>query len=180
MPNKEIELKILAVDLPDIKKKLSALGAKEKPEILVSEKALDFPDRKIKQNGGLFRLRQRGDKTELTYKDNLSLAKGFLTHDEYEITVSDFAVMEQILRKLGFKCFKDREKKRTSFTLDKLHFEIDKYPDIPPYLEIEGSKDNIERIVKKLGYSMSETTNLTATQVLKKYRVNSNIQKFKK
>ena len=64
------------------------------------------------------------------------------------------------------------------FKLEKLKIEIDKYPSIPAYLEIEGSKKEIENLLKRLGYKLSQTTNMNATSVLKYYNVNPNFQKF--
>ena len=58
------------------------------------------------------------------------------------------------------------------------HFEIDEYPLITPYLEIEGTPKNIQRYVNKLGFIMEQTTPLTAPQVLKKYKVNQHFLKF--
>ena len=97
------------------------------------------------------------------------------------VEIKDFEIMIEIIERLGLKIIKDREKRRISFILKDVHFEIDKYPEIPAYLEIEAqNKGDIKKLVEELGYSMKDTTSKTATQVLKQYEVdNSNFLKFK-
>lgn len=56
--------------------------------------------------------------------------------------------------------------------------EIDEYPKIPPYIEIEGSEENIEKTVGLLGYTMSDTCTLTATEVIQEAGENSEFLTF--
>ena len=175
---KEIELKILNINIEEITKKLLKIGAKKVGENLIIEKHFDFPDKRISKNKESFRLRKFGSKTELTYKHSLIKDKNFKIHEETETEVSNYDEMEKIIEKLGLKRVKYKEKKRISFKLEKLKIEIDKYPSIPAYLEIEGSKKEIENLLKRLGYKLSQTTNMNATSVLKYYNVNPNFQKF--
>lgn len=177
---REIEIKILNINPRATRKKLLSLGAKREPLVLIVEKSFDFPDRRIKKAGGYFRLRQHGKKTELTYKGNVSRAGGFHASDEFEVLVDDGVNTENMLRQLGLKQVAHREKTRERFVFASAHCELDKYPTIPHYLEIEGSKKSIAQIVKKLGLTMSDTNNLTAGQVLEQYGADHNLQKFKK
>ena len=178
---KEIELKILNVNEEEIEKKLVLLGAKKKSDVIIKEKIFDFEDNRISKNNELFRLRKNGDKIEITYKYSKENDKEFLDHEEIETEIKDFEIMIEIIERLGLKIIKDREKRRISFILKDVHFEIDKYPEIPAYLEIEAqNKGDIKKLVEELGYSMKDTTSKTATQVLKQYEVdNSNFLKFK-
>ncbi len=175
---KEIELKILNINKNNIIKKLLKLGAKKFPQNLVIERHFDFEDQRIKNNKQLFRLRKLGNKVELAFKDKKIKEGNFRVHEEIETTIQNFDNMEEIIKRLGLKCIKHREKKRTHFILNKVKIEIDKFPNIPTYIEIEGSKKEIEKTIKLLGFRLDQTTTMTATEVLKYYGVNENYQKF--
>lgn len=98
--------------------------------------------------------------------------------EELEVGVSNERNTSKIISSLGLVLVKEREKRRTSFVLGKTSIEIDTYPGVPPYLEVEGNKNTIPNTVKKLGYTMKDTTNITSTKVLKKYGKNSDFLKF--
>ena len=175
---KEIELKILEINEEKIVNKLKTIGAKHVGTCFSVDKAFDFPDKRIKKAGDLLRLRTMGDKVELCYKDNRQEIDGFQIADEYEVNLTDYKTAEVILNKIGVKAYRRREKIRTTYEWDDLKFEIDKYPEIPAYMEIEGSKGDINVALKDLGYTIEDTTNITATQVLKQYGADHNKQKF--
>jgi len=60
------------------------------------------------------------------------------TH-EVEVTVDDFTTTNELLGLLGFTSKSYQENRRASFTLDGARLEIDTWPRIPPYLEIEAA-----------------------------------------
>lgn len=169
----EVELKILGVDPPELGKKLSACGAEKIGTFLVHEKAFDYPDARIRSGNNLLRLRRVGDRNELVFKDETRQVNDFKIGEETEIIVNDFVAVELILTKLGLLPYRDRQKIRTTYRSNDLEFEIDEYPHIPPYLEIEGDPDAIRAAIPALDFSMDDTTDMTATQVLKHYGVNS-------
>ncbi len=174
----EIELKILDIDIKEIEKKLIKLGADKISTNLVSVNIFDFEDSRIKKKRELLRLRQIGDKIELTHKGKRKEDIEFKISEETETTVESFEEMKKILEKIGLICINESEKTRTSFKIGKTKIEIDQHPKIPPYLEIEGTKEDIEDIVKKLGFSMNDTCDLTGSKVIKKYGVNPKNLKF--
>ena len=72
--------------------------------------------------------------------------------------MNDFESANKIIEEMGYFRKKLVEKKRTSYELSGTKIEIDKWPLIPPYVEIEGNNvDSIYDIAKKLGYSKDET-----------------------
>jgi len=174
----ETELKILNVDTEVITRKLVDFGASKVGEDLIIEKHFDFEDQRINLSDSLLRLRKVGNKIELTHKGSKVNDKEFQMHEETETVVNDFNAMEKILNILGLKCIKHREKKRISFKKNNLKFEIDQYPQIPAYLEIEGSKEDIREALAALGYSINQTVNINSTEVLKSYNVNCDLLKF--
>ena len=174
---KEIELKVLNINLEELTEKLLKLGAKKISEGLVKEKYFDFEDKSIFNNNAAFRLREINNRIELTYKLK-NIRKNFKISEETEVIVSDFSIMTEILEKLGLKCIKDREKKRVSFLLNGIKAEIDQYPKIPPYLELEGTEVGIQKVLDLLGYELTNTNTMTSTEVLKSYKVDPYFQKF--
>ena len=128
----------------------------------------------------VYSLRKVGNKAELAFKSSRKDDNTFLICEELETTVNDFEIMEHIINNLGLVCIRDREKKRTSFVLKNVKLEIDEYSGISPYLEIEGSKKEVMKAVKLLGFEMKDTVNLTASAVLRLNNKNQNFLKFKR
>lgn len=57
---------------------------------------------------------------------------------ETEVVVGDFETTNELLRRIGFEPKSYQENRRTSFELAGAQLELDRWPRIPPYLEIEG------------------------------------------
>lgn len=163
----EYEVKILEIDVDKIITKLEALGAKKVREKEQRRFVYDFSP--IKDNSWI-RLRTDGIKTTLTIKeiktDEIDGTK------ELEISVDDFDKTTLLLEKLGYVHRSYQENKRISYVLNDVEIEIDFWPQIPPYLEIEGkSIEHVERVVKLLGYNFDHTTSINTTKVYLKYGI---------
>lgn len=163
----EFEVKILNIDVNEIKAKLESLGAKFLKEKFQKRYTYDFTPRK---EGSWIRLRTDGHKTTLTIKeihnDQIDGTK------ELEIIVDDFEKTNLILEKLGYSHKAYQENKRISYVLDGVEIEIDFWPKIPTYLEVEGkSVEDVERVVKLLGFELSQTTSIDTGRVYKQYGI---------
>ncbi len=176
----EIELKILEINKEEITKKLLSLGAIQTTRELYIEEAFDYSDERIKNNNQLCRLRQQGKKIKLTHKGKRQKSKNFSIAEETEIEVSNYQTTKKILENLGLSSYRYREKYRTKFKYNNTSIELDEHPTIPPYLEIEGTKEAIQETLQKLGYTLADTTPLTASEILKKYEQNPYNQTFPK
>ncbi|MGQ0838365.1 class IV adenylate cyclase [Actinokineospora sp.] len=116
------------------------------------------------------RLRDTGDETTLTVKEITSDAIDG-TH-EIEVGVDDFGATNAVLAMLGFTPKSYQETKRTSFILDGAQVEIDAWPQIPPYLEIEaGSKAEVIRVAGLLGYAETDLTGENTIKVYARYGI---------
>ncbi|MEY7972575.1 class IV adenylate cyclase [Saccharomonospora xinjiangensis] len=116
------------------------------------------------------RLRDTGDETTLTVKQITSDAIDG-TH-EIEVGVDDFAATNALLNVLGFTAKSYQETKRTSFILDGAQVEIDTWPQIPPYLEIEaGSKDEVIRVAGLLGHTEADLTGENTIKIYARYGI---------
>jgi len=172
----EYEVKILDIDVDNIEKKLLDLWAKFLGEKFQKRYVYDFNP--INPNKWI-RLRQKWDKVELTVKEILD--DSITWTREIETTVGDFETTNLLLNELWYKAKAYQENKRRSYILDWVEIEIDFWPLIPVYMEIEGKNEKeVEQIVKKLGYSMSDTTSINTTKVYDKYWINlSEIKELK-
>lgn len=167
---REVELKILNVNVPAMRRKLKKLGLKRvmKPTLL---REIHFTSKTFNGRGSsasLFRLRKEGDESFLTVKTKRRKDRRFDVRQETEISVSDFEKTEKILKSVGFEVLREREKFREEYRAKGIKVEIDNYPKIKPYAEIEGSdKKAVLKLLLMLGYSLRDTTNKTATGILK-------------
>ena len=121
------------------------------------------------------RLRKTGPKTTLTIKEI------FNTEDEYpidklkeiEIGVNDFNTTDKFLQELDFVCDSHQEKRRIHYHTDTLEIDMDFWPLINPYVEIEGTneKDKFD-FVEKLGYSKSDAVVTNTDSVYRLQNIN--------
>ena len=63
-----------------------------------------------------------------------------------------------------------QENKRIQYTLDNVEIDIDTWPMIPTYLEIEGnSEEEVNNMVKKLGLSNLKITTLNCDDIYREF-----------
>lgn len=175
---KEIEVKILNIDIANIEAKIKQLGGKKIADDFLIDRVFDTPEGTLKQTKSLLRLRTNGTTSFLTFKNNASIQNGIRTTDEYETAVDNADIMHTILTSLGYEQIRYREKKRISYLLGEVRIEIDEYPTIPPYIELEGTEENIPQTVTQLGFTMQETVPWTVTELLTHYKQDEDYQAF--
>lgn len=163
---KEIEIKILNINLRRLKGAIKKIGGKQilKP-MLMRELYFESPSKNRAYSS--FRLRSEGKRNFLTLKIKKDDER-FEVRDEYEVEVIDFDMTKTILELAGFKVFRCREKKRESYRVANVRIEIDSYPNMNPYAEIEStSKRAIEVFIKKIGFNFKCVTKKTATEIIR-------------
>ena len=150
----EYEVRILEIDVDSIKKKLEEVGAILEWDRVQKRYVYDFIP---KVDSKWIRLRTNGIKSTLTIK-NLVTSKIDGTR-ELEIEVDDFDNTNKILEELGYTPRNYQENRRIQYKLDGVEIDIDSWPMIPTYLEIEGSsEEEVYKIVEKLGYKLEDIT----------------------
>lgn len=119
------------------------------------------------------RLRDSGTETTLTVKE--------IVHDgidgthEVEVTVGDFDTTNELLGRLGFTAKSYQETHRVSFTLDDAQLEVDSWPLIPPYLEIESStRAHVIHVAGMLGFDESQLTGENTIKIYARYGIDLN------
>lgn len=167
---REIEVKILEINKTAVEKKLRQLGAQKVFDGFVDVRMYDKPDGALKQKGILLRLRKKGKKGELTVKTDFRRTPRAKTSSEHETAV-DFIAAQKMLNVLGFIESFRMKKHRIEYALGRTHFEIDKIPGIPWFIEIEAeSERQLSACVKKLGFKQADTKNWWWHEVLEYYR----------
>lgn len=168
---KEIEVKILEVEPEEIGDKLRELGARLVFDGELSSIVFDTDDNALMLSNCVLRLRYDGETSILTYKHKVTRGTAKMA-DETEVVVSDFEDTRKILKHLGYRevgCYK---KKRISYELESVNFDMDFIKGIPPYLEIESEDEKlIRKYVRLLGFKQSDAKNWTAKQLCEHYHV---------
>ncbi|MDS1272689.1 class IV adenylate cyclase [Lipingzhangella sp. LS1_29] len=116
------------------------------------------------------RLRDTGDDATLAIKEIDTDAIGGTR--ETEVTVSDIDTTNVLLSKLGYRPKAYQENHRHSFILNGACLEIDSWPLIPPYLEIEAdTREDVVDIAKLLGYDETQLTGQNTTKIYAHYGI---------
>ena len=166
-------MKFLEVDPKAMEKKLLGLGAVKKYDRIFKDRVFDFPGWPLDKNKAWLRLRDKGDKITLSFKQRFGESTtGDAGMEEVEIKVDDFEKTTLILEKLGMEQKFNEEKKRVHFELDGVDVDIDTWPLMPSYLEIEG-KDwgEVEAVAKKLGLDWEKRRTTGAMQFYREYGI---------
>lgn len=151
--NTEFEVRILEIDKEEIIKSLENLGAIKKFDYLQRRYVYDFIP---KQEKKWIRLRTNGEVTTLTIKDIVS--EKIDGTKELEVKVDDFEKTNLILNELDYQPKGYQENRRCQYVLDGVEFDIDSWPLIPTYLEIEGkNEEEVYQALEKLGLKKEET-----------------------
>ncbi len=114
------------------------------------------------------RLRQNGDKVELTIKYIYSAQSEYKIDKvkEYEMIVDNFEIANIIIEQMGYYRKRLAEKRRTSYQLEGVKIEIDEWPLIKPYIEIEGeTTEKIYDVLNKLGFRDSDAVVMNTEDV---------------
>ena len=159
----EIEERILEIDVEKTIKKLDELGAVKKGEWFYKRYTYDFIPARY---GEWFRLRTNGEKSTLTYKkvesDKIDGTK------ELEIEVSSFENTKEILEILGYTPRNYQENKRIRYMLKDVEIDIDSWPKVPTYMELEGpSIEKIKEVEELLEVDKSKITTLYCDDIAK-------------
>ena len=161
----ETEVRFLEIDKKALVKKLRALGATDLGEKLLKEVIIYDKDLDWKKENKFIRVRQNGEEIKLTYKHHTNKEKGEAKEIEFKIDDLDSAVA--FVEVLGFQAVRHQEKKRHTLKLGSVIFDIDTWPKIPTYVELEGpSLKALESAAKKVGLDWQDAVYEDAASVI--------------
>jgi adenylate cyclase class 2 len=165
----EYEARFLDIDPDAITAYLTAhRGRQAMPRTLM--RRIVFINADIDSRGGWLRLRQQGEQTFLTYKqvahDGPSAIDSIL---EAEAEVVDFQATWHLLEAMGYTAKRFQENYREEWKLDDVTYDIDTWPDLPTYLEIEGmSEQAVHAAAADLGLDLTSASYGSVDEVYRK------------
>ena len=163
--NTEYEIRILEIDVDKLIHTLESMGAKKVGEYFQRRYVYDLIDG---SSDRFVRIRDNGEVITLTYKDkSIRTISGT---KELEFEISDFEKANQLLNLIGFNNGHYVENKRITYKLEDAEIDIDTYPNIPTYMEIEGINEEVVRkYIDELNLSDYEQTCDSLFKIYKRY-----------
>lgn len=164
----EYEVKFLAIDPETIEQKVLALGGQKLFDRVYHRVVFDYPDMRLDKAGAWIRVRDEGDQVTMSFKQRQGRKEnanddGML---EEEVVVSNFETTCTILRHIGLTDKFFLENRRVRYVLDGVEVDVDYWPQLEPYLEIEGKNwDEVNETITKLGLDPAEKKIFSTTQV---------------
>jgi len=158
----EIETKVLNIDANKIANQLNSLGAEKVQDIKL---VVDwFGPKGLTHNGDdpwFLRVRSYSDgKHEVTWKGISNHIGNSRQTKEINFTVSDPSEVHDLFKELNLEVYAHQEKFRTSWKYKDWRFDLDVYPQMPPFVEIEGnSESHVQEAIKFLGIESNKTFN---------------------
>ncbi len=157
---KEIEVKVLDVDLEDMEKRLIDIGAELISKEYQINTLFDTEDKYIEDNlNSYLRIRETRDLLNEEVRINLTLKKnigkeGARENIEISSQVKNKESMIAILKQLGYKITNEGYKDRISYMYENIRFDLDRWDESTypyPYMEIEvEKKEDLDKAIKLL------------------------------
>ena len=149
----EVKIKIDSIDA--IKAKILEMRAELfKKRALQIDIAFDNKA-KLKKSGECLRIR---DNAILTYKGPKQKGSKMKIREELEVMVDNGKYLAEILNKLGYFPTQRKEKYREAYIFHLTQICLDETP-MGNFLEIEGSKEGVLDVAKRLGYTEKQFNN---------------------
>jgi len=174
----EIEVKFLDIDPEKIQAKLKSIGAEKIGEYFYRRQVFDYPGFTLDKKAAWLRLRDEGDKIVLSFKQRL----GTTSHDgttsdtgmkEVEVEVSNFEKTAELLLSIGMIYKFYEENKRIRWKKGDIEFDIDTWPELNPYLEIETSSwEKVDEAIKLLELNPADKKIFSTFQIYKMNGIN--------
>ena len=178
---RELETKILDISPRAIAAQLKKLGAKQ---TFKGRMVVDWYGPKGLTHAGddpwFLRVRSSGQKTEITWKAHSKILGASRAHKEINVAAGSHKQACEILAAIGLENYAHQEKDRTSWKLKGWSFDLDKYPNMPAYLEIETtSEQNIQKAIKLLGLTKHRALpEGERTLITREYKLNWSDMRF--
>ncbi len=149
----EFEAKFLKIDVQELYKKLTAIGAQKSTErTLMCRQTFDFASPQATKKW--VRVRKEGDKITVTMK--------IVSHaaidgtQEIEFSVDSFEKACEFLTLCGLKPASYQENYRENWRYKDAVLSIDTWPGLQPFLEVEGpSEQVVHYVADQLGFDYS-------------------------
>ncbi len=147
----EIEATFINIDKDKLRAKLAALGGKLlQKETLMQRTIFELPGNQFA------RVRDEGNCITMTYK-NVD-ARSLSGTKEINLKVDNYNAAVDFMVACGIELKSHQETYREEWKLDDVECDIDTWPWLPTFVEIEGpSEESVKAAVSKLGFNMKNT-----------------------
>lgn len=157
----ELEVTVLDIDADAVIETLRTNGAKETQNVRL---IVDwYRQAGVTEGSDPWYLRIRSysnGRHEVTWKAKSDAAGIARRHKEINFEVSHPSAVGDLFVELGLERYAYQEKDRVSFALGSCAFDIDQYPGMAPYLEIEAPDERaIHEAIELLGVKANRTWN---------------------
>jgi adenylate cyclase, class 2 len=173
MSSVEIEVKFAVADPAALARRLAGTGFHEEtPRTFERNVLYDTPDRRLRAQQSILRVRQYGDRWTVTHKcltRNNDPAARHKHREETETTVRDGEAIGHIFTQLGYAPSFAYEKWRTEYSDGTGHCVLDETP-IGVYAELEGPEDWIDSTGHKLGVDHAQFLTLSYGRLFDQWR----------
>ncbi|WP_077075057.1 class IV adenylate cyclase [Aedoeadaptatus urinae] len=173
---REIEVKVLHVDLDEMERRLVELGGEKIGEEQQTNYLIDSATHPIAAGLGYLRIRriQRdGSETiQCTFKEKKS-DEGVRAYDEHTVIIDDAREMLAIFALLGYGLVEEAKKHRISYAFKGCRIDLDRwdpesFPE--PYMEIEGpSKEAIDEVIAALSVDREQVSTKSIAELKKSW-----------
>ena|SRR3989338_8252176 len=155
----EIETKVLDVDKENLLEKLVSLNAKKIQDTRLKVDWYRSKGTKEGDDSWFLRIRSNSKgEHEVTWKAKSEILGVSRKHKEINFLIPEPEKLADLFEELGLEKYAHQEKDRISFSFENYRFDIDTYPGMPAYLEIESdSEENIRQAIKLLGLGNNRT-----------------------
>lgn len=155
----EIETKVLDIDAEKIKETLLSLGAEKTIETRLIVDWYRIKGVKEGEDPWFLRIRSNSDGVhEVTWKAKSDILGTARKHKEINFNIQEPEKLSDLFEELDLEKYAHQEKDRISFKYKDWRFDIDQYPKMPAYLEIEGnSEEHVKEAMKLLGLENNKT-----------------------
>jgi adenylate cyclase class 2 len=169
----EIEVKFRVADGPALERKLAKIGFRRiTPRTFEKNILFDTPDRRLRSQQSILRIRQYGERWVVTHKclpqDNNPSAR-HKHRIETETEVADGDAMAVIFSQLGYTPAFTYEKWRTEYADTTGHCVVDETP-IGLFAELEGPAEWIDKTSQRIGLAASELITLSYGRLFDEWR----------
>jgi adenylate cyclase class 2 len=166
----EIEIKYLEADHEALRSRLAELGAQPAGRGFEANVVYDTPQRSLKAQGVLLRLREHNNIFVLTLKRaSVTTSETAKVYDEFETEVPNARAMREILAGLGYEPSMRYEKLREKWSLRGCEVCLDLLP-FGAFAEIEGPEAAIVQCAADLGLAPEKASKATYHDLNRLYR----------
>lgn len=159
----ENEVKILNVDPQALATRFTQIGAAKVYEGIRTITTFDYVDRRLGKERQEVRLTEEG-KLKLSYETQTPRGK-----ESVKLFVSRKEEAAEFLRRLGLVPVTEAHARRTSYEWEGADFDIDEFPGIPPFLEIDPGTHPQEEILALLDLGQHERLRASTKDIFRHY-----------